>query len=107
MCSTLIYDLYRPASANCFHTINERTVRQHIIAFRLHYYREVAIPDEVKEDASLSFGCREQGMEVVDSLLRGGLQRYLYTQSLGQFHLRVVERHDLIDGEFRVCAFFN
>ena len=32
-----------------------------------------AIPVEIKEDASLSFGCREQAMEVVDSLLRGGL----------------------------------
>ena len=54
------------AAAQLFHAIDERPVRQHIIAFSLHHHGEVAFALQVEEHAGLAFALLAERVKLVD-----------------------------------------
>ncbi len=92
-----INDAHAAAPAQLFHTIDERAVRQHIIAFRLHHHGEVALAFQVEEHVGLAPALAGRwraaaSIVVGDAFSSGTLMR----RWLGSLGLRLFQRRDVV-----------
>src|SRR5271165_7263393 len=103
----LVDDAHTAATTEFFNAVDERAVRQHIIAFRFHHDGEVTLTLQVEQHFRLALAVDTNGVQRVDGARRRRLQRNLDAQAAGEFGLRLFQRSNVVDHQLGVGAFFD